>query len=233
MYRYGLTPIHTPLSPHRLNKYNKSLVQNPHHCEINLAKATRRDVAAHFANLNADETPESRSHPHPRQPNQCVVWGTGKLYFPSELELADLRLQGADVQMLSVTSFEIAYILNNHFKAGEWGSYPRCGSVITCVIGGRSLYGYVKRFLKVEGDDCPGYASVGWFSEPVYIFGAEYPLGVCVNENGGDVEREVGTCILRLTQIDPSRVMVERDLPNGRFFMMRDSGYDTVRLAVR
>ena len=133
------------------------------------------------------------------------------------------------MQPLSVTAFEVAYILNLHFKAGEWGNYPRCGSIITCVIGGRSLYAYVKAFLKVEDDDCPGYASVSWFSEPLYIFGSEYPLGVCVNENGGEVEREVGTCIIRITQIDPSPVMVERDLPNGRFFMMRDSGYDTTR----
>ena len=221
----------TDLSPsqHRMNKYNKSLVKNPHKCEMNLAKATQRDVAAHYANLNCDETPEDRNHPHPRQPHRCVLWGRGTLHFPSSQELSDLRLQGVDVKPLSVTAFEIAYILNHHFKAGEWGHYPRCGSVVTCVIGGRSLYAYVKTFLRVEDDDCPGYASVCWFSEPLYIFGSECPLGVCVNENGGEVEREVGTCIIRITQIDPSPVMVERDLANGRYFMMRDSGYDTTR----
>ena len=97
------------------------------------------------------------------------------------------------------------------------------------MIGARSLYAYGKTFLRVEDDDCPEYASVSWYSEPLYIFGPEYPLGVCVNENGVEVEREVGTCIIRITQIDPSPIIVERDLPNGRFFMMRDSGFDTTR----
>ena len=167
---------HTNTS-HRLNKYNKSLINNPHDCDVNLAKATQRDVAAHYANLNSDDTPQPRSHPHARKPHQCVLWGQDKLYFPNRQEITDLRLQGADVQPLSVTEFKIAYILNQHFKSGEWWEYPRCGYVITCVIGGRSLYAHVKAFLRVEGDECPGYASVVWFSTPVYIFGPDNPLG--------------------------------------------------------
>lgn len=114
--------------------------------------------------------------------------------------------------------------------AGEWGNTPRCGSVITCVIRGRSLYARVKRFIKVDDDDCPGYASVDWFSAPVYLFDDVIPLGVSVTEDGSRVEREVGTSILRITQIDPSAIMVERDVTNGRFLMMRDSGYDTRRV---
>ena len=152
-----------------MNKYNKSLVKNPHKCEMNLAKATQRDVAAHYVNLNCDETLEDRNHPHPRQPHRCVLWGRGTLHFPSSQELSDLRLQGVDVKPLSVTAFEIAYILNHHFKAGEWGNYPRCGSIINCVIGERSLYAYVKTFLRDEDDDYPGCASVSWFSEPLKI----------------------------------------------------------------
>ena len=114
--------------------------------------------------------------------------------------------------------------------AGEWGNTPRCGSVITCVINGRSLYARVKRFIKVDDDACPGYASVDWFSAPVYLFDDVIPLGVSVTEDGVAVEREVGTTILRITQIDPSPIMVERDVVNGRFVMMRDSGYDTRRV---
>jgi len=110
--------------------------------------------------------------------------------------------------------------------AGEWGDSPRCGSVITCVINGRSLYARVKRFIKVDGDRFPGYASVDWFSAPTYLFDDEIPLGVCVTEDGAEIEREVGT-ILRITQIDPSPVIVESD--NGRYLVMRDSGHDTRR----
>lgn len=207
---------------HRLNKYNKSLIKNPHTCEVNLVKAASRDMAAHFNNLKRDT--ESVI---PRLPHQCVLCGRETLCHPTDKELADLRLQGVDVQALSVSEFKIAYILNVHFKAGEWGQSPWCGSVVTCVIGGRSLYAHVLRFLTVEGDDCPGYASVCWFGAPVYLFDYETPLGVCVSEDGGEVEREVGTCVLRITQIDPSPVIVEREVCNGRFFMMRDSGYDT------
>ena len=149
------------------------------------------------------------------------------MYLPTNQELSDLEMQGVDVGLFSVMQFKIAYILNVHFKAGEWGEHPRCGSVVTCVIKGRSLYARVKRFLKVEGSDCPGFASVDWFSAPTYLFGDNFPLGVCVNEDGTEVDRDVGTSVIRITQIDPSPVIVERDVENGRFYMMRDSGYDT------
>ena len=62
-----------------------------------------------------------------------------------------------------VHAFKIAHVMGVHFSAGEWGSFPRCGSVVTCVINRRSVYGRVSRFLRVEGDDCPGYAVVEWF----------------------------------------------------------------------
>ena len=132
-----------------------------------------------------------------------------------------------DVELFSVTQFEIAYILNAHFRAGEWGQHPRCGSVVTCVIEGRSLYARVERFLKVEGSDCLRFASVDWFSAPTYLFDDNIPLGVCVTEDSAEVVRDVGTSVIRITQIDPSPVIVERDVDDGRFYIMWDSGYDT------
>ena len=156
-----------------------------------------------------------------------MLWGKEETYIPTSQELFDLQWQGVDVELFSVTKFNIAFILNSHFRAGEWGKHPWCGSVVTCVIEGRSLYARVKRFLKVEGSDCPGFASVDWFSAPTYLFGDNIPLGVCVTEDGAEVLRDVGTCVIRITQIDPSPVIVERDVDNGRFYMMRDSGYDT------
>ena len=100
------------------------------------------------------------------------------MYIPSNQELFDLEWQGVDVELFSVTQFKIAYILNAHFRAGEWGQLPWCGSVVTCVIEGRSLYARVKRFLKVEGSDCPGFASVDWFSAPTYLFDDNIPLSL-------------------------------------------------------
>ena len=84
---------------------------------------------------------------------------------------------------------------------------------------------YTHRFLCVDGDDAPGYASVSWFSAPEYLF--DNPLVVSVREQGEEIDRECG-CILPITQIDPSRVMVELpDRNNSDYYMMRDSGFDT------
>ena len=97
-----------------------------------------------------------------------------------------------------MTVYAVAYILGVHFRAGEWGKSPRCGSVVTCVMGGRSLYARVGRFLRLENEDCPGYASMAWFGAPEYPF--DNPLVVRVNENGHDLTRRYGS-IIKITQI--------------------------------
>ena len=119
-------------------------------------------------------------------------------------------------------------ILGKQFRAGEWNNgSSRCGSVVTCVVNGRSLYARVVRFLKsdVSGDSYPGYASVRWFSEPTY----DNPLCPKVTLDGADIEREVGGNVLRITQIDPSQVAVERVGDGSFYYMIRDSGYDVRR----
>jgi len=125
-----------------------------------------------------------------------------------------------------LTVYKIGFILGKHFRSGDWGKrdHLRCGSVVTCVVNGRSLYARVVRFLKstVDGDLCPGYASVRWFSAPTY----DNCLCPRVTLNGENIEREVGTNVVRITQIDPSQVAVER-VGDGSFCMIRDSGYDT------
>ena len=206
----------------RYNKHVKSLVFNPHDPEISLANSMERDVAAEFVNLKAKYTSG-----RPRRPHQCFLWGSGTNWVPTRDELSDLRFRGADVDCFGVTQFPIAYVLNVHFKAGEWGNRPWCGSVITCVLDGRSVYARVERFLRVDGDDQPGYASVSWFGEPVYLL--DNPLVVQVTDNGEELLREYG-CIISINRIDPSRVMVELPRPPlVHYYMMRDSGYDTRR----
>ena len=104
--------------------------------------------------------------------------------------------------------------------------YVQWGSVITCVDGGRSLYARVQRFIiKVDGDDCAGYVSVTWFGVPDYLLDNRLVLRFTETQLEELVD-EVD-CILRITHIDPSQVMVERTM--GTYcWMMRDSGYDTV-----
>ena len=144
----------------------------------------------------------------------------------TEKEVSSLRFLGVYVRdLLSISEFKVAHILGKHFKAGEWGSF-RCGSVITCVMNGRSLYAKVNRFITVEDDNCEGYASVTWFGVPEYPF--ENPLVVkCSEEEPGDLVDELGS-VIRITQIDPSQVMVERSVDRMHCFMMRDSGFDTI-----
>ena len=84
------------------------------------------------------------------------------------------------------------------------GHDPLCVSVITYVIRGRSLYSRVVKFLRVEGDTHPGYVSVRWFSEPTYV----NRLTPKVTLDGSLIEEELGSNMIRITQIDPSQVLV-------------------------
>ena len=133
----------------------------------------------------------------------------------------------------TVTGYEIANIMGCHFRSGEWGSYPRCGSVITCVLGqgsllgARSLFARVKSFFTVDGDDHPGYASVTWFSEPTYLY-SDNPLGVRCSIDGQAIAAECGS-VVRITQIDPTQIMVEHEPETESYIMIRDSGYNTRR----
>ena len=90
------------------------------------------------------------------------------------------------------------------------------------VVGGRSLYVRLA-FLKVPGENCPGYAVVDWFGTHEYV-----PLVVRVRDNGSAIKRAHGI-VIKITDIDPSQVMISRDERNRSFYyMMRDSGYDTM-----
>lgn len=210
----------------RTNKHYKSLVKNPHHPDVSLAHSATRDAAARFICMQHAEVDHRAHlhHPHPRRPHECVLWGRQSPYFPSQDEIADLRLLGVTVDIFSVTEYPIAYILNVHFKAGEWGQRPRCGSVVTCVIDGRSLYARVNHFFTIDEDECPGYASVTWFGKPQYPLNT--PMVVKVTGDGGGLGGDLG-CIIRITQIDPSPIIVEAETTNDCYIMMRDSGYDT------
>ena len=122
---------------------------------------------------------------------------------------------GCAADDFEVSAYSVAWIMGEHFRAGEWGN-RRCGSIITCVINGRSIYGIVRKFLLVDGDPCPGYASVVWFGPPEYPCGN--PLKVRVSRDRGVLDREIGS-IVRITQIDPSPVACEPE--NEHYWMMR------------
>ena len=160
--------------------------------------------------------------------HQCYLSLPDRKWRPSREVIADLRMLGCVVDRSSVTAYKIAHVMGIHFRAGEWGCFPRCGSVFTCKLGGTSYYGRVTRFLQVDGcaGSSPEFAVVRWFGKPSYPHGV--PLVVHVHDDGSDVDALFGS-VIRLTQMDPSRVMVEHSNDMGEgFYVMRDSGYDVV-----
>ena len=206
----------------RFNKYMKNLVRDASHPEAHLAKSAMHDAAARYMNLASSDYDFCSDPGH-----SCVLSVPKRNQFPTDDELADLRWLGCEVDDFLMKFYAVAYIMGTHFRAGEWGKRPRCGSIITCVIDGQSLYARVNRFIAVADSDCPGYASVTWFGKPEYPEGT--PLVVKVSEDGSDVQETYGS-VVRITQIDPSRVMLEYDVQPHDYYVMRDSGFDTVRM---
>ena len=64
-----------------------------------------------------------------------------------------------------------------------------------------------------------------WFSEPRYLYD-DNPLGVRCDEDGSDIDRLYGS-VVRITQIDPTSVLVEYDPVDNTFIMIRDQGWNT------
>lgn len=198
----------------------KNLVRDRSHPEAHLASSATQDAAARFMDLTREQMYDIKVDPC----HNCVLSVRQRLY-PTEKELESLSLfVGRPVDQFSVEYYAVAHIMGVHFRAGEWGQSPRGGSVITCVIDGQSLYARVERFMTLE-DDCPGYASVVWFDKPQYPSGT--PLVVKVHDDGSAVEHTHNN-ILRITQIDPSRVVIESDSDPNVYYVMRDSGFDTM-----
>ena len=138
-----------------------------------------------------------------------------------------LRWFGCDCDCFDVKAFTVAHIMGRHFRAGEWGAKPRCGSVITTVVEGSSLYARVVTFLQVRGDNSPGYVIVRWFGKPQYPFGN--PLVVRVNDDGSALEQSYGV-VIKISSIDPSQIIIDRDdTDRSYYYMMRDCGYDTIK----
>ena len=208
----------------RYNKYLKEHVRNAHHPEINLAHTTSQTDTANFFRLTEEDKFDLPSQVY----HICSLSSPSSTKSQSpinDLEIGSLRVLGVNVEdILSFVEYKVAHILGKHFRAGEWGQY-RCGSVVTCVREGQSYYARVDKFFKIEEDDdsIPGYASVTWFAEPQYPLG--FPIVVrCANAQPQSLVDNFG-CVIRITEIDPSQVMVERD--GDYSWMMRDTGFDT------
>ena len=101
-------------------------------------------------------------------------------------------------------------------RAGE--KMLRCGSVITLVKGGRSLYAWVIKFMSF---DSIHLAHVRWLPVPEYPYNT--PVIVKLRQGGPLTDFP---CTVSLTDIDPSRVAI---LHEGLdMFVIRFTGIDTM-----
>ena len=122
-----------------------------------------------------------------------------------------------------------ARIGGKRFNSGErLCAGMRCGSVVTMIRGGRSVYGLIKKLYRVR---CRchlsvDFAFVSWFPPPVYPDGD--PLTIKIVLGGMDINNIVGVNVVPLFDIHPSRIAVEIDGDNDCMYMLRIDGTDTM-----
>ena len=122
-----------------------------------------------------------------------------------------------------------AKIGGKRFTAGEpLRRGRRCGSVITAVVGGRSMYGVVKRFVRIFCVHLRVYdfAVLSWLPAPVYPDAD--PLTVRIDVPHIDVNNICTSSVVSLNDIQPCRVLVEIDRTS--LYMMRMEGIDTLHV---
>lgn len=120
-----------------------------------------------------------------------------------------------------------ANILGVEFTAGQ-DIVPgkRCGSILTSVIDGQSMYGKVLKFFSCACNKNTGvYAFVEWMNVPDYPMSGT-PLVVRLRDNALAC---TAPPVLSIFDIDPSRVIVERSDTEACYYMCRIEGLDTIK----
>ena len=108
-----------------------------------------------------------------------------------------------------IYSHKTACIGGRHFCAGE-SLIPgkRCGSVIIRNMGGGTVYGLAKQFVRVVCDcfRVHNFVVVTWLPRPVYP--DRDPLTVNIHVGGVNFNRMTNRTVSSLRDIQPSRVIV-------------------------
>lgn len=158
---------------------------------------------------------------------------TGKYYITELPDAIHDSIQsflrcGCRLDHSTVYKHTTGKIGGKRFHAGEILRVgKRCGSVVTMVSGGRSVYGLIKNFYRVvcECDTFVDFAIVTWFPHPKYP--DSDPLTVEIEIRGLDVNNIPRMCAVPLYDIQPSRISVEIDNGHGNMHMLRMEGTDT------
>ena len=130
--------------------------------------------------------------------------------------------------------FSRAKICGIEFTAGQTlggDKHGRCGSLVTCVVDGQSVYGRVVKFFQLCCQRDPNdslFAYIEWLCVPEYPMGGT-PLVVRVSDNGPAC---LASQVVSIFDIDPSRVINERCDSEHSYCVCRIEGLDTVKINV-
>ena len=122
-----------------------------------------------------------------------------------------------------------ANICGVEFTAGQslsGNGRGRCGSLMTCVMNGKSVYGRIVKFFKrvCDSDSNSLFAYIQWCRIPEYPMKGT-PLIVKVRDNASAC---LVPPVVSIFDIDPSRVINERDDDEGCYYMCRIEGLDKI-----
>ena len=117
----------------------------------------------------------------------------------------------------------VEFTAGQDLSGNRWG---RCGSVVTCVVRGQSIYGKVIKFFErlCDSDTNSLFAYIEWFHMPEYPMNGT-PLIVKVGDNAPIC---FASTVTSTFDIDPSRVINERDDGESCYYMCRIEGLDTI-----
>ena len=211
----------------RFNKKCKNLTANKHFPMQSLAQALVRDGTARFFRWK-------RGAPPTRQPKIPVTEVIGSFEMVEVPDHYHDSIQrhlkcGCRLGHSAVYEHARANIGGKCFNAGEKLRVGvRCGSVVTMIAGGRSVYGLIKKFYRVV---CTCHSFIDfvlltWFPLPNYPDGD--PLTVKIVLGGSNVNNIPGVSVVLLNDIHPSRIGVEIDNERDCMYMLRIDGIDTM-----
>ena len=208
-----------------MTKVVKDMARQRLHCEASIARGYSEHVRGS----------DNICSPRPVSLDTCCRgYKRDKFYTETDPDVTELLRQmvrdeynGADLDpTTNWTVHRVAHVNGVSFTSGDplmgvrrkrW-KMKRCGSVITLVTGGRSLYAWVIQFLRF---DRLHVAHVRWFPVP------DYPTGtpVVVRLRAGNPLPPL-PCVISLTEIDPSKIILMPE--NNDYYPIRMTGIDTM-----
>ena len=197
----------------RNNMRMKPMVRSNVHPEASLARGIQLDIAARATSLEKVllSTEPPALFKFPARP--------AGMYNPTRRQRYCLNMLG-ETGIDCVRSYTTAWVQGIHFSCDEWGKRT-CGSVFTTVYRGRSVYGILDRFMRVNGTE---YAAVTWLSPPVYPY-APFTVVVRVRILPRE-DQPLNRCVIPCDRIEPCGVCVMPDEDGIHYYMLRDRGHD-------